>query len=367
MSVRLAILPDFAEEEWPSMELAAQMLHSELQNGSHDGLCAQRIEPKYHRRLARLAPAGVTRNADRLLNRLWDYPRSVRRLVDQFDCFHVCDHSYSQLLLELPAGRAGVFCHDLDTFRCLLEPHREQRPRWFRAMARRILRGMQRAAVVFHSTSAVRRQIEQHQLVDPAKLVCAPPGVAPEFRWTGESRTEPGDRRYVLHVGSCIARKRIDVLIDAFAAIRAKQDLRLVQVGGEWMPEQRAHIEKLKLTSVIEQRRGISRQELARLYRGAELVLITSDAEGFGLPMAEALACGTAVVASDIDALREVGGDAARYAPVSDVHAFADQALRQLDEKARPEQVQQRVAQASRFTWAAHARTIGQAYVRLAR
>src|SRR5206468_3095008 len=117
------------------------------------GVWATEVRPPFRNRLRRLAGAsGVARNADRLLNRMWDYPRYARGRVCDFDLFHVCDHSYSQLVHRLPAARTGVYCHDLDTFRCLLEPAAEPRPRWFRAMARHILRGMQKAAVVFYST-----------------------------------------------------------------------------------------------------------------------------------------------------------------------------------------------------------------------
>src|SRR5206468_182206 len=119
-----------------------------------------------------------------------------------------------------PAARTGVYCHDLDAFRCLLTPAVEPRPRWRKALARRILHGLQRAAVVFYSTAAVRRAMEQFGLVDPQRLVWAPYGVAPEY--TAETPeghaavSVPGleGAPFLLHVGSCIPRKRMDVLFD---------------------------------------------------------------------------------------------------------------------------------------------------------
>jgi glycosyltransferase involved in cell wall biosynthesis len=367
--MRLAILPDFAEEGWPSMDLVADMLLAELEARSPDGMKAQRVLPAYRHRFARVARGELARNADRLINRMIDYPRHARRIAGRFDCFHVCDHSYAHLLLDLPAGCGGVFCHDLDTFRCLLDPQREPRPRWFRAMTRRILRGMQRAAVVFVATETVQSQIVDRQLIDPARLICAPPGVAPEFVpevvHAESDAPRPQKRRYLLHVGSCIPRKRIDVLLDVFASLRATEDLTLIQVGGEWTDEQRRQIARLRLADVIEQRRNIARTELAALYRRAEVVLITSEAEGFGLPMVEALGCGAAVVASDIEALREVGGDAARYAPVGDVQRFAAQVKCVLREPSRPDEISQRLRRAGRFTWSAHAATIADRYLQL--
>ena len=217
--MKLAISPDFREESWPSMDLVAEMLLAHLDTGM-----AQVARPHYKRLLG-------WRNADRLFNRFVNYPRYLRGQRASFDCFHICDHSYAQLVHELPGERTGVFCHDLDTFRCLIEPARDPRPRWFRAMARRILSGMQRAAIVFHSTAAIRDEILKHRLVDASKLVQAPCGVAPEFRPSGAGVSLPPTvpTSFVLHVGSCIARKRIDVLLDAIAAAGSPS---LVQVGG---------------------------------------------------------------------------------------------------------------------------------------
>src|SRR5262249_49053853 len=158
-----------------------------------------------------------------------------------------------------------------------------------------------------------------------ARLVHAPNGVAPEF----QPDARPGDlavlpeidgRLFLLHVGSCIPRKRIDVLLDLFAAVCSRRpDLRLGQVGGDWTAPQRQQIARLGVGTVVHQVRGVSRGDLAALYRRAAAVLLPSDAEGFGLPVIEGLACGTAVVASDILPLREVGGDAVAYCPVGDL------------------------------------------------
>ncbi len=96
---------------------------------------------------------------DRLINRQWDYPRFAKReLSKKYDAFHVVDHSYASIVHKLPSNRTGVYCHDLDAFRCLLEAERERRPFWFRAMSRRILNGMQKAALVFHNSRATGKQ-----------------------------------------------------------------------------------------------------------------------------------------------------------------------------------------------------------------
>jgi glycosyltransferase involved in cell wall biosynthesis len=374
---RLAIICDYPEEAWPSMDLAAETLLDELHARYAARLDAVRVCPPFRRRLGRipvLRRHGFAFNADRLLNRLMDYPRHLRHEASAFDFFHVCDHSYSQVVHALPAERTGVFCHDLDAFRCLLERDRERRPAWFRAIARRTLRGLQKAALVFYSTTDVRRQIERHGLVDLAKLVHAPYGVSRQFTPEPTERALAekcvaglGNVPFLLHVGSCIPRKRIDVLLNLFAGVRAVHPgLRLVQVGGNWTATQCEQITGLGLESAVTQLRGISVQLMASLYRETALVLLTSEAEGFGLPIIEALACGSVVVASDLPVLREVGGTAAVYCRTADVPVWVDHVSRLLADPSLAPPRHERLAQAQRFSWPAHARTIAQAYQRLA-
>jgi len=105
--MRLAVLCDFRAENWPSMDLVADMLLAEVRADLTSGVRALRICPTMTRRFSRLPfvdarPAAF--NLDRLLNRFWDYPRHLRRRVRQFDWYHVADHSYAAR--PRPAARA---------------------------------------------------------------------------------------------------------------------------------------------------------------------------------------------------------------------------------------------------------------------
>ncbi|WP_435022613.1 glycosyltransferase (plasmid) [Tundrisphaera sp. TA3] len=376
MTPRLAILTDFPEEGWPSMDLCGDMLLDHLPRQGPLATEPARLCPKFRPVAARvpiLGRRGAAFNADRLFNRFVAYPRHLLRSAHCFDLFHVADHTYAQLVHGLPAGRAGVYCHDLDAFRCLIDGSADPRPRWFRALARRILDGMRKAAVVFHNTDEVGGQIRRYGLVDPDRLVHAPLGVAPEFAADGARTPERprwladlGGRPLLLHVGSCIPRKRIDVLLDVVAAIRRRHpDARLVKVGGTWTSDQRARMARLALDGEIIHVHGLTRAELAAVYRRVQVVLVPSEAEGFGLPVIEALACGAAVAASDLPALREAGGPAAGYAPVGDVAAWAGLISGWLEDPAAPPSRAARLAWASRFTWKAHAEAVARAYRRI--
>jgi len=375
---RLALLTDYPEEQWLSMDLCAEMLESHLQTKHADRFQTQSYCPQFKRRIGLVPKLGETAmgiNADRLLNRMWYYPRALRKVRGAFDLFHLCDHSYSQVLHELPPFRTGVFCHDLDTFRCLLEPKLEPRPWWFRRMARRILDGFRKAAIVFYTTQTVHREILAYNLFPEGRLVQAPLGTAAEF---DPEQIDPDPaklqlsvldgREFLLHVGSCIPRKRIDVLLDLFAAIRAHQpDLRLIKVGGEWSESQRAQIERLRIGEGLHHFQGLSRSQLASLYRRAKLVLITSESEGFGLPAIEALACGAPVLASNIGPLREAAGDAANYAQAGDLSGWIESTRGILCGQIATPTKEKRLTQAGKFTWRNHAAIISDAYLKLGR
>ena len=193
----------------------------------------------------------------------------------------------------------------------------------------------------------------------------------------------------LLHVGSTIARKRIDVLLKVFHADRWRgRTSRLIRVGGPFTPGEQLAAppirppppftrEQSRMAVDLGIRRRITvlpfldRAVLAAVYRRATLALMTSEREGFGLPLVEAMACGTPVVASDIAALREVGGDAACYASVGDLDAWRRTVTHLLDEKdARPVEWARRrdaaLARASLFSWSAYARRMEALYTRLA-
>jgi glycosyltransferase involved in cell wall biosynthesis len=368
---RLAVIFDAAEERWPSMDLVAEMLLRHLQLEHADRFSASPVHPLFSG-VFRALPVLDQRtawNADRLLTRFLIYPAQLVTRRRDFELFHVSDHTYAQLVHVLPADRTGVFCHDLDAFACLVRSNGAV-PAWRRAIARSQLAGLQRASLVFYSTEQVREEIERAGLVNPQRLVHAPYGVADEFfSADGVDEIPAGllpSTPFLLHVGSNMARKRLDVLFEVFAAVRRHYpDLVLVQQGADLTPEQKALVERLGVSGALIQPPRLSRAALASLYRRAELVLLTSESEGFGLPVVEALAAGAAVVASDIPAFREIAGDAASLCRVGDLEHWTETVRGLIEEPARRPSPDVRSATARRFTWSAHATRIAEAYARL--
>ena len=333
-SLQVGIFCDYLEEQWPSMDLVAEMLLQRFHTGD---VRATRVQPVFHPYLSRP-------NANRVLNRLIAYPLEARKMEQHFDLFHVIDHSYAQLVHVLPAQRTIVTCHDADTFRCLFSPAQERRPLWFRAMTRHILSGLRKAAYVVCVSEATRSQLLQHGLVDPLRIHVIHNGVSPAYSASPDPQFDvvatrllgpPTSRTELLHVGSTIPRKRIDLLLRVFAQARAQdRTLHLIRVGAPFSAQQQHLAVSLGLDAHITHLGNIPAQLLASVYRRAAILLVTSDAEGFGFPLAEAMSCGTPVVASDIPALREVGGSAVVHYPVGDITKWSEGLLCLLEERA---------------------------------
>lgn len=370
---RLAVVCDYREENWPSMDLVADMLLHELHEDHSEAIAATRLAPPMRCRFTRRGKArGELFKADRLLNRFWDYPRYLRRRSAEFDLFHIVDHSYGQLAHELPPARTIITCHDLDTFRCLLNGHADERRSFlFRGMTRRIMKGVGLAARVTCDSRATRDELLAHELVEPERAVVIPNGVhpscSPEANGAADAEADrllgrPLDNALrILHVGSTIPRKRIDLLLRVFAAVRKEfPSARLIRVGGSFTEEQAKLMDQLDLGEATVVLPHLERDVLAAVYRRAAVVLQPSEREGFGLPVVEALACGTAVVASDLPVLREVGGDAALYCPVGDVKAWTETVAQLLVDQSLESQqwVERRaaaIAQAAGFSWTEYA------------
>ena len=187
--------------------------------------------------------------------------------------------------------------------------------------------------------------------VDPARVVVVPNGVDPQFAPGPAAHHGPP---YVLFVGAWGPHKGY---AEAFAVIAALAELgyphvlRMAGPNDEWM---RARVDEVLARAARPDRVEVLGyvDDLADLYRGASALVFTSRAEGFGLPVVEAMACGTPVVAFDNTSIPEVAGDAGVIVPDGDVDTFVAELRRVLDDPAfAGSRCAAGLEQAARFRW----------------
>jgi glycosyltransferase involved in cell wall biosynthesis len=190
-----------------------------------------------------------------------------------------------------------------------------------------------------------------------ADATVVPHGVETRFfEIAGERRPEP----YLLCVSTLHPHKGIDTLLAAFARFRETQPrFSLVVSGmkGFYTRELEALAASLSLGDAVRFTGWIPREQLYELYRKAWGFVYPSKFEGFGMPVAEAMAGGIPVACSDIAPLREVAGGAVLFFPPADVEGLAE-ALARIsgDDDLRRRLSLEGPRQAARFTWQAAAR-----------
>ena len=375
--IRVGVICDFREEGWHSMDLIADMLLDALPVVSPGTIAATRLQPAMRRRLGRLPFVGARAQAqlvDRITGRFYDYPRWLKSRVNEFDLFHIIDHSYAHLVQALPAERTIVTCNDVDAILPTL-PGQNTSFSPSRELARRIVDGLGNAERVACISHATERELLASGRIIPERVSVAYLGVhpscspLPDARWDAEADRRLGPKRVeLLHVGSTIPRKRIEMLLQIFRGVLDRRpDVRLLRVGSPFTASQAALANQLGVAGAIVHLPFLERPELASVYRRASLVLLPSEREGFGLPVVEAMACGTPVVASAVPSLLEVGGAEMAHCCPDDLACWVSTVLQLLNEKETAaarweERRRQGLASAARFDWRKYAAEMTRIY-----
>ncbi|RSM54525.1 glycosyl transferase [Amycolatopsis sp. WAC 01376] len=211
---------------------------------------------------------------------------------------------------------------------------------WHKAM---IARAAARATALTVPTRAIADELTGLVPVS-APLHVIPHGVRPPAAFTEVALPE----RYVVAIGTIEPRKGIDVLIDAAGRIGVPLVLAGQPGWGGVDPAAlaREHGADVRLLGKV------SDAELAFALRGASVLAMPSRAEGFGLPLIEAMAAGVPVVYSDVPALVEVAGGAGVTVPVGEAQALADALRDVLDHPERAAALRDSgLSRSSEFTW----------------
>ena len=165
-----------------------------------------------------------------------------------------------------------------------------------------------------------------------------------------------GDKKYILTVSELSERKNFVHLLRAFAKLARddKNGTCLVLLGPKRAGFKAVdeEIENLNIKDKIIQTGFVADEDMPALYNGAEVFVYPSLYEGFGLPILEAMQCGTPVICADNSSLPEVGGDAVLYIDGKDIDKTAE-VLKKIckDKELRLHLAQKSVKQAESFSW----------------
>jgi glycosyltransferase involved in cell wall biosynthesis len=292
---------------------------------------------------------------DDWMARLWHrlrLPLPANLLTGRLDLFYAPDFLLPPLTGDL---RTLVTIHDLSFLR-----HPETFPPQLRAyLESAVPRSAARADHVLTDSDATRRDVIDLLGVAPERVTTIllgvsdafTPYIAPGERAHLEGVYGVGPRPYVLAVGTVQPRKNYARLIEAVDRVREVADVELVIVGQPaWLADEvlnaaaaRDHVRLLGFVDDV---------DLPSLYRQATVLAFPSLYEGFGLPVLEAMACGTPVVASTASSVPEAVGEAGLLLDPLDVAGWADALIDVLtDPDLRDALVSQGLAHAATFTW----------------
>jgi len=275
-------------------------------------------------------------------------------LVPDAVLFHATEH----LLPPLHDVPTVLTVHDM-IFR-LFPEHQKRLNYWYLNATMPLY--CKRADAIITVSESSRRDILANYGVDPAKVTVVYEAPATEFLPAPQSAVEVARRRYglperfMIHVGTIEPRKNLARLVEALQQLRDEGlSIPLFVVGGKgWLYDD--FFRRLETSAVRDAVRFsgyVPSADLPILYSAATLAVMPSVYEGFGLPVLEAMACGTPMVSSHSSSLPELGGEAVRYFDPYEVEEMAS-AIRAVwtDGELRAEMRENGLAQAAKFSWA---------------
>jgi glycosyltransferase involved in cell wall biosynthesis len=190
------------------------------------------------------------------------------------------------------------------------------------------------------------------------KIIVAGNGISACFNEEGDRHTP--EYPYLLHVGNTKPHKNVARLLEAFAIAKIDNDIKLI-LTGNLTKELHAIIKKHRLKNEIIFSGVLSDEKLAEYYRGAQALLLPSLIEGFGIPVIEAMACGTPVLTANTTSLPEVAGSAALLVDPYHTESIA-QGIKQIVENTllKKSLIEKGLLRAQDFSWDKIARIVQQ-------
>jgi glycosyltransferase involved in cell wall biosynthesis len=288
--------------------------------------------------------------AGTLLHTSWDW------LMPDTSVFHATEH----LLPPFRRIRTVLTVHDL-IYVLFPEYHLPMNYHFLRLMMPRFAR---RADAIIAISECTRRDLVRLWQISEGKISVIHEGIDPRFHHPADEEALARVRRryglperYALYVGTIEPRKNLPTLFEAWARLRYRLPLVIAGKKGWLFQETFSRVESLDLGGVVQFTGFVADEDLPALYAQADIFVFPSLYEGFGLPVLEAMACGTPVVTTTGGSLPEVAGDAALLVKPGDVDALTDAVDRLLHDPSLADDLRARgISRARQFSWERAAR-----------
>lgn len=264
-------------------------------------------------------------------------------------------HSLAQRPAAFPFRREIVTIHDVFP----LSSRDYSTPEFQRKFGRLLMKAAWRAHRIITPSRYTGDQVVRYTRVSPARIRVIPEGVegparalAPEERQRERKALVGEGKVLVLMVGVIQTRKNTLNALKALAYL--PESYRLVLVGGDGHGAEAVNdfIRHQRLEPRVARLGHVPEERISTLYQAADVLLFPSLEEGFGLPVLEAMAHGLPVVASNVSAIPEVGGDAAVYTDPRDPRDIAEKVRRAVENAAlRTVLIEKGLARAREFSW----------------
>jgi len=298
----------------------------------------------------------------------WSLPRALRAL--QAEVYHAPNWLIPYAAFPRKRARAlacVVTLHDLIPLRFPHFTPRARKTRWLFLFRLLVHATVRRADAIIAPSEATRRDLLDYFRLrnEAAERVVVIPEAADE-RFRPAAHPPSSAAPTVLYVGRRDPYKNLPRLLEAFAHVRAAMPEARLQIIGPpdpRYPEAEETARRLGLGISVLWCGHLEFNDVVEAYQHAAVFVLPSRCEGFGLPILEAMACGTPVVCSEAPALVEVAGGAALHAPADDATALANAILCVLRNPAVAAELRARgLARAARFSWTATAQKTLQVY-----
>jgi glycosyltransferase involved in cell wall biosynthesis len=291
----------------------------------------------------------------RLITAWWlmaDFP-SLERVAGDCDLYQV-----SEICIP-PVKRAKTvaFIHDLTT---ILYPQHHVKSNVF--LHNRRFKNIHKVDAVLTNSEHTKKDIVNYLKVKPDKIFVTYLGASDRFRPMEDSEAHETlkifnlNSPYILFTGTLEPRKNVKTLIRAFNILKSKYSIphRLVITGQRgWLYDDALkEIHSSPFRGHITELGYISDNDLPAIMNGADVFAYPSFYEGFGLPVLEAMKCGTPVITSNVSSLPEVGGDACVYISPEDPDGLAKRLFEVIsDKKLKSDLSTKGIARAGMFSW----------------